>query len=293
MKVVHYSRDWCDVPNNPPELPIRPFPKLKFSWRQPVDFARDGLERLRMKLPVMRGKIDRRILANYRIDPTVMSDVLPKPFRPQIVNGFAVGGICLIRLKEIRPHFFPFRWGVGSENAAHRIAVEWDVNGETREGVYVPRRDSGSLLNTLVGGRIFPGVHHHASFAVTESNDAFSVDMNSDDGKTRVSIRGMVKENFPKTSMFSSLSAASDFFKRGSLGYSVTHVDGKYDGLELRCRDWRMDTLEIDKIESSYFDDTSRFPADSIQFDCALLMRSIEHEWHGREYLCCSPAKRT
>lgn len=245
-----------------------------------------------MKLPVMRGKIDRRILANYRIDPTVMSDVLPKPFRPQIVNGFAVGGICLIRLKEIRPHFFPFRWGVGSENAAHRIAVEWDVNGETRQGVYVPRRDSGSLLNTLVGGRIFPGVHHHASFAVTESNDAFSVDMNSDDGKTRVSIRGMVTENFPKTSMFSSLSAASDFFKRGSLGYSVTHVDGKYDGLELRCRDWWMDTLEIDKIESSYFDDTSRFPADSIQFDCALLMRSIEHEWHGRENLCCSPAKR-
>jgi hypothetical protein len=243
MKVVHYSRDWCDVPNNPPELPIRPFPKLKLSWRQPVDFARDGLERLRMKLPVTRGKIDRRILANYRIDPTVMSDVLPKPFRPQIVNGFAVGGICLIRLKEIRPHFFPFRWGVGSENAAHRIAVEWDVNGETREGVYIPR--------------------------------------------------GMVTENFPKTSMFSSLSAASDFFKRGSLGYSVTHVDGKYDGLELRCRDWRMDTLEIDKIESSYFDDTSRFPADSIQFDCALLMRSIEHEWHGRENLCCSPAKRT
>ena len=291
MKVVHFSRDWCDVPINPPELPIGPFPKLKFSWRQPVDFARYGLERLRMKLPVMRGKIDRRILANYRIDPTVMSDVLPKPFRPQIVNGFAVGGICLIRLKEIRPDFFPFRWGVGSENAAHRIAVEWDVNGETRQGVYVPRRDSGSLLNTLVGGRIFPGVHHHASFAVTELNDAFSVDMNSDDGKTRVSIRGMVTENFPKTSMFSSLSAASDFFKRGSLGYSVTHVDGKYDGLELRCRDWWMDTLEIDKIESSYFDDTSRFPADSIQFDCALLMRSIEHEWHGRENLCCSPAK--
>ncbi len=251
---------------------------------------RYDLEGLRMRIPVIRGRIDRRILANYRIDPAVINDVLPKPFRPQIVNGFAVGGICLIRLKEIRPHFFPFRWGISSENAAHRIAVEWDVNGETREGVYIPRRDTGSLLNTLVGGRVFPGVHHHASFRVAESKDALSVDMISDDGKTRIALRGAVTEAFPKTSVFSSLSAASDFFRRGSLGYSVTHVRGKYDGLELRCRDWRMEALDINKIESSYFDDKSRFPADSIQFDCALLMRSIEHEWHGREDLCCSAA---
>ncbi len=251
---------------------------------------RYDLEGLRMRIPVIRGRIDRRILANYRIDPAVINDVLPKPFRPQIVNGFAVGGICLIRLKEIRPHFFPFRWGISSENAAHRIAVEWDVNGETREGVYIPRRDTGSLLNTLVGGRVFPGVHHHASFRVAESKDALSVDMISDDGKTRIALRGAVTEAFPKTSVFTSLSAASDFFRRGSLGYSVTHVRGKYDGLELRCCDWRMEALDINKIESSYFDDKSRFPADSIQFDCALLMRSIEHEWHGREDLCCSAA---
>jgi Uncharacterized conserved protein (COG2071) len=241
-----------------------------------------------MKIPVVQGIIDRRILANYRIDPIVMRAVVPRPFRPKIVNGFAIGGICLIRLKSIRPRFFPFRWGIGSENAAHRIAVEWDVGGEKREGVFVPRRDTSSLLNTLVGGRIFPGVHHHATFAVKESMDTLSVDMNSDDGETHVSICGSVTEDFPETSVFSSLAVASDFFKRGSVGYSVTHNDGKYDGLELQCRDWKMESLRIRKIESSYFDDLSRFPAGSIQFDCALLMRSIEHEWHGREDLCCS-----
>ena len=170
--------------------------------------------------------------------------------------------------------------------------MEWDVNGETLEGVYIPRRDTGSWLNTLVGGRIFPGVHHHAAFCVKESKKALSVDMTSDDGKTRVSLLGAVTENFPKTSVFSSLAAASEFFKRGSLGYSATRVDGKYDGLELRCREWWMEALEIDKIESSYFDDKSRFPAGSIQFDCALLMRSIEHEWHGREDLCCATTKK-
>lgn len=241
-----------------------------------------------MKLPVVRGTIDRRILANYRVDPIVMKAVLPSPFRPKIVNGFAIGGICLIRLKSIRPRFFPFRWGIGSENAAHRIAVEWDDAGETREGVYIPRRDTSSLLNTLVGGRIFPGVHHHATFVVKETIETLSVNLTSDDGVTQVSIGGTVTNTFPESSVFSSLNVASDFFKRGSLGYSVTHIDGKYDGLELRCRDWRMETLHIEKIESSYFDNCSRFPAGTIQFDCALLMRSIEHEWHGREDLCCS-----
>ncbi len=246
-----------------------------------------------MKLPVVRGTIDRRILANYRIDPIVMKAILPHPFRPKIVNGFAVGGICLIRLKSIRPRFFPFRWGIGAENAAHRIAVEWHLDGKTLEGVYIPRRDTSSLLNTLVGGRIFPGVHHHASFAVKETTESLSVNLTSDDDETHVSIIGTVTETFPETSVFSSLSVASDFFKRGSLGYSVTHIEGKYDGVELRCRDWKMETLNVEKIESSYFDDSSRFPRDSIQFDCALLMRKIEHEWHGREELCCSATNRT
>jgi hypothetical protein len=244
-----------------------------------------------MKLPVVQGTIDRRILANYRIDPNVLKAILPHPFRPKIVNGFGIGGICLIRLKAIRPRFFPFRFGLGSENAAHRIAVEWDKDGKVLEGVYIPRRDTSSRLNTLVGGRIFPGVHHHASFAVKESPESLSVSLTSDDRETHVSILGTVTETFPTTSVFSSLSVASDFFKRGSLGYSVTQVDGKYDGLELRCRDWKMETLNVEKIESSFFDDNSRFPADAIKFDCALLMRAIEHEWHGREELCC-PASR-
>ena len=31
----------------------------------------------------------------------------------------------------------------------------------------------------------------------------------------------------------------------------------------------------------------SLFPRGSIEFDCALLMRGIEHEWHGKGDLCC------
>lgn len=241
-----------------------------------------------MRLPAISGIIDRRILANYRVDPTFMSAALPAPFRPQIVNGYAIGGICLIRLKRVRPKLLPIPWGIGSENAAHRIAVEWDSDGQTMHGVYIPRRDTNSMLNSFAGGRIFPGIHHHAKFTVVENGDHYSVTMASDDGVARVHVSGAVVPAISDSSVFDSLDSASKFFELGSLGYSDTNTDGKFDGLELQCKNWHVESLNVDKIQSSYFEDQTRFPSGSVEFDCALLMRDIVHEWHGRPDLCCS-----
>jgi hypothetical protein len=233
----------------------------------------------------MRGVIERRILANFRVDPDVLANVLPSPFRPKIVNDMGIAGICLIRLKQLRPRFAPAFLGISSENAAHRFAVEWDHNGETKEGVYIPRRDTSSRLNTLLGGRIFPGFHHHAHYDVRETDDQFCVVLDSDDDDTHVAVEGHVTKDLPAGSIFRSIQEASDFFQRGSLGYSATRTSGAYDGLELRTFDWRVESLAVDRVESSYFEDRKLFPAGTIEFDCALLMRDIKHEWHGRPSL--------
>ncbi|QDT98514.1 DUF2071 domain-containing protein [Gimesia aquarii] len=240
-----------------------------------------------MRIPVIEGIIDRRILANYRIDPDVMARVLPAPFRPKLIHGSAIGGVCLIRLKNVRPRFLPFSGGTRSENAAHRFAVEWDSDGQTHEGVYVNRRDTDSCLNALAGGRIFPGTHHHAAFTVEESEDHFSVEMQSKDGEAHMKVVGSITDHLPETSVFPSLAAASDFFEQGSLGYSASDAEGHYDGLELRCQDWAAEPLLIESISSSFFDEPDRFPSGSVEFDCALLMRGIQHEWHSRQDLCC------
>ena len=242
-----------------------------------------------MRLPAISGVIDRRILANYRVDPDTMAAALPPPFRPQLVDGCAIGGICLIRLKRVRPKLLPIPWGIGSENAAHRIAVEWEANGQTMNGVYIPRRDTNSLLNSFAGGRIFPGIHHHAEFTVSETGDHYSVTMKSDDAEAKVHVSGTVTTSISESSVFDSLKSASAFFELGSLGYSDTNTRGKFDGLELQCKNWHVESLDVDKIQSSYFEDESRFPKGSVEFDCALLMRHIVHEWHGRPDLCCSP----
>ncbi len=240
-----------------------------------------------MRLPVICGVIERRILVNYRVDADVLARLLPEPFRPQLVSGYGVAGICLIRLGQVRPKRFPSWMGIASENAAHRVAVEWDESGELKRGVYVMRRDTNSRLNAVAGGRIFPGLHHHARFDVREAGQRYEIDVTSDDGEVEISVAGEVARESMSGSVFESLTEASAFFEAGSIGYSPAREAGRYEGLELRCRSWRVTPLEMQQVRSSVFDNEEMFPKGTAEFDCALLMRGVEHEWHERGCLDC------
>src|SRR5262245_39652951 len=213
--------------------------------------------RCSMHIPVVRGVIDRRLLVNYHVDPAVLAPLLPTPFRPKRIHGFGMVGICLIRLRNLRPRFWPAWLGITSENAAHRTAVEWDDTGTLREGVYVRRRDTNSWFNSLAGGRLFPGIHHHATFTVEETSDHYSVALRSDDAATSMSVRGRRTDKLPVSSVFRSLAEASGFFQAGSLGYSATPDPSRFQGLELRCLDWHVEPLEVEEVRSSFFEDAS------------------------------------
>jgi hypothetical protein len=236
----------------------------------------------RLQLPVIGGTIERRMLVNFRCDPATLARLLPPPFRLKLVNGWGMAGICLIRLGRLKPAFLPGTVGFTSENAAHRIAVEWDEEGGTREGVFIPRRDTNSALNRLVGGKLFPGEHHAATFSVWETGARFKLEMKSNDGKTSVRIQARPAEKLPANSAFGSLSKASDFFKAGALGWSPRSVDDSFDGLELGCHDWHITPLHVEFVESSFFGNQDLFPAGSAEFDSAFLMRNIQHEWLAR-----------
>lgn len=235
-----------------------------------------------MKLPIIEGIIRRRILVNFRIEPEVIQEKLPARFKPKLHGGKAIAGICLIRLEEIRPKFLPPMFGISSENAAHRIAVTWnDEQGVEQEGVLIPRRDTGSRLNHLLGGRLFPGEHHLAAFTVKSTPDSISLEMKSKDAQVAVSVHGSVGSELPGTSGFRSLADASDFFEPGSIGFSVTSQRDRLDGLSLRTKEWKVEPLNVTDDYSSYFADKQAFPDGTVQFDCALLMRNIAHEWHS------------
>ena len=115
-------------------------------------------------LPTIKGTIARRVLINFRVDPAALQRQLPTPFRPRLIDGQGMAGVCLIRLEQMRPTGAPRALGFSSENAAHRIAVEWDEGSETKEGVYIPIRHTNSRINHAIGGRLFPGEHQFANF---------------------------------------------------------------------------------------------------------------------------------
>lgn len=243
-----------------------------------------------MRIPVIKGVIKRRLLVNFRADPAVVQRALPLPFRPKLHRGYAVVGVCLIRLEQIRPAGLPGALGLSSENAAHRIAVTWtDAAGVEREGVFIPRRDTDSLVSRLAGGRVFPGEHHPAQFSVMDLGGHIELSARSLDGAVSVRIVGDEADTLPASSCFGSVAEASAFFEGGSLGYSVTREADRLDGLLLRTLDWRVRALSVIEASSSFFADGQRFPNGSIEFDHALVMRNILHEWHKAEDMYAIP----
>jgi len=236
-----------------------------------------------MRFPNVHGTIRRRLLVNYRVEPEVIQRHLPAPFRPKLHEGHAIAGICLIRLEGIRPQHVPLILGLSSENAAHRIAVVWEGGGATHEGVYIPRRDTASLVSHYTGGRLFPGEHHLAKFQVSDHGDCIELHMRAVDGGAQVDIVGHAASALPPTSVFRNVSEASAFFEPGSLGYSATADPHRLDGIVLRTCSWSVTPLAIDEAYSSYFSNETLFPPGSVAFDCALLMRNLAHEWHAAE----------
>lgn len=242
--------------------------------------------------PRVRALLDRRILVNYRVDPDVAAAVLPAPFRPVIVGGHAIAGICLIRLGRISPAGLPAAARLTTENAAHRFAVQWDTPAGPATGVFIPRRDTDSLLTALIGGRLFPGWHHRARFAVAEGSGRFRVEMTSRDGTARILVAAHIADQVPPVSVFGDIESASRFFGCAPVGYSARPDGVAFDGVKLDCHGWNLRPLAIDHVASSFFEDANRFQPGSVALDSAFLMRDIDTTWSALPPLSASGAVR-
>lgn len=246
-----------------------------------------------MSAPTVAATIQRRLLVNYRVEPDALVAVLPPPFRPVLVSGYGVAGICLIRMGGIRPAGLPALLGVTSENAAHRVAVEWDSPAGPVAGVYIPRRDTSSRLTVALGGRAFPGWHHRARFDVDEGDGSYRVAMTSADGAAHVVVVARPTEHVMAGSVFGSVEAASAFFRDAPVGYAATPEAGVFDGVRLTTDDFAIDALHLDEVRSSYFDDRSRFPSGAAALDSAFVMADLATTWRPEPKLVASAGSPT
>ncbi|MEJ5914922.1 DUF2071 domain-containing protein [Pseudokineococcus sp. 1T1Z-3] len=237
----------------------------------------DPTVRARRLAVQLSAEVERRLLLSWRADPDVVAPLLPAPFRPQLVDGAAVVGVCLIRLGSVRPRGLPAAVGLRAENAAHRMAVTWDEDGEERSGVWIPQRHTGSRLVALAGGRLFPGTHGRARFDVEESEDRVRVAMDAFDGTSLAADVEVVPE-LHGSALFADLAAASAFFEAGSTGWSATGGTS-HDGMHLGTDAWNVDACRPLDVRSSLYDDPAVFPPGSAVLDDALLMRRVPVTW--------------
>lgn len=222
--------------------------------------------------------IERRLLLNYRIDPEALERHLPAPFRPQLVSGWAVGGVCLIRLGGLRPAHFPQAIGLTTENAAHRFAVAWDDDGGSRVGVFIPRRDTDSRLTALAGDRVFPGIHRLARFGVHDDGPSLRITVAARDGGVGLSVVAHESADLG-SQLFGSPEDAIDFFRRGALGYSPSGPERSLTGVRLDCQRWDARPVGVDSMTSSLFEDEKLFPKGSCTLDCGLVIRDLPARW--------------
>src|SRR5262249_7733055 len=157
-----------------------------------------------------------------------------------------------------------------------------EQDGERREGVFIPRRDTNSWFNKTLGGRVFPGIFQRSRFEGHETDSSVSLRIIREDGGTEIAFAGHLAERLPTASGFPTLEAAARFFSLGATGYSAICSEDHYHGMELCSLNWTVSPLAIDEAHSCFFQDQQRFPPGTAELDCALLMRGIEHEWRSR-----------
>ena len=230
-------------------------------------------------MPALNGMIDRRILINYRVEPEIVKRLLPVNLEPIVINDYASAGICLLRLKNIGIKCSPAALRITSENAAHRFLVRQTKQGQETCGVYIPRRDTDSMLNVLLARKIFSWPHYYAQFDVAEAGGNYHVSMESEDRYLRLHVHASVDNTFPDNSMFESIDHASHTFQHCSVGVSPSTIPNQLNTIRLRTERWSVKPLLIHTLTSSFFEDRSIFPEGSIHFDHALLMEGIAHEW--------------
>lgn len=234
--------------------------------------------------------IERRLLVNYRIDPEAVAALLPAPFRPQLVSGRAIGGVCFIRLARFRPGHLPRVPRLTTENVAHRFAVEWGGPSRPRAGVYVPRRDTNSRITSTAGGTVFPGRYHLARFEVSEPSGEVHIDVTSRDGRTQLAVIA-APAGVLASELFETLDDAVDFFRRGALGFSPATRTGCLDAVRLHSTRWAAQPMAVKRMRSSLFDDTALFPPGTCSLDCALVMRNLPARWTSGQPPPANPAQ--
>jgi len=233
-----------------------------------------------VRVALVHGVIERRLLVAYRLDPVVAQQVLPPPFRARQINGYAVAGIALARLGRLRPAGLPSVRTLTRETTTHGVAVEWESARALHTGVYILHRDRGAPTAVapaaIPRGRLGRRLHPVPEFTVDERADGLRVAYASRDRAVRVEVDVSLGSSLDASALFPDVPTAARFFDLDGAGAGWGPT---VRGLRLTAEDRSLGAAHILTARSSIFADASLFPPGSVHVDSGLLLRNVAVAW--------------
>lgn len=234
-----------------------------------------------MKRSTVKGLIDWKILINYKVELSVLQQYLPKPFFPRSIRGFGLVGIAVTKQKGVRSIGRPAPLGLNAMLVEHQAAVTWEDGGRLRHGLYIPRRDTSSLLQLMMGDRLSGGLHHLARIRARIRQDRYVVSMRGMNQEgVRAKLMAKLTDRFPMGSVMKELETAVSFFESGKVAYSPLYKHSIFEGVEWNAQDFSIQPLRVERLEGNYWEEIAGFPKKSIFFDHAILIQGAPYQWN-------------
>lgn len=218
--------------------------------------------------------VKHRMLINYRLDANFARTLVAEGMRPQLVNGYAVAGICHIVQNRLRPSWLGLPVGLAVEGTAHRIAVEWDDETGTHAGVYIFMRHTNSRFANLFGGFFAPGVHNRARIASSIGGEVVRLELSADGYAADAEVA--IADEFHSVLFRDDLQAASNFFRAGSIGWSPDRHD-RLEAVQIDSGQWTVSPATVLHLESAFYD------ALGAELDNVIVLRDVPFDWSAPE----------
>ena len=188
-----------------------------------------------MKNISVYGNLVDRYLFNFRVDPILLENHLPKVdwLKLRTINDYGVVSFCLLKLKGLTMWPLPTSLGLNTTSCAYRCAV-FDESGKKPEpSVYVLGRNTDLSLINHLGPKLFSGNIEKIDASVEQDSENVQVDAKYSDGGNMFSATINSSKCKNESKLFESEESFEDFIKGGISSYTPSIKENMYSRVDL------------------------------------------------------------
>jgi hypothetical protein len=235
-------------------------------------------------IPMLFGgehPLEQRLLLVFRAEPSALAQWLPVDMRLRLFRGLGIAGIWIDRQERVS-RILPARLAA-TQNVVHHIYVTKEkAPHRDQAGILTVRRDTSSRWQSWSASGPELIRRHHARFRIRRRRESIDLVADSDDRVMHVALAAQLCEHLPNDSVFRSVADATAFLRPSNA--FLQSVKQLPESPSQPPAKWRLQPLAVQHVESSLFGCPAT--SESLQFDSAFTLRSIEFSWQQQPAFC-------